>query len=110
MAQLRSRHDCQRATCGVKKSENVNSSTLQRSLRVVTYNMHGFNQGFLTIRDLCLSVSPDIFLLQEHWLTPANFDKFDNMFPEYFTFGNAAMASNIERGILRADHLVGLPS
>ena len=39
--------------------------------------------------------------MQEHWLTPANFDKFDNMLPEYFTFGKAAMASNTERGILR---------
>ena len=101
MAQLRSRHDCHQATFGVENSENVNSSTLQRSLRVVTYNMHGFNQGFSTIRDLCLSVSPDIFLLQEHWFTPANFNKSDNMFPQYFTFGNAAMASSTERGTLR---------
>ena len=80
---------------------NVNSSTLKRSLCVVTYNMHGFNQGFSTVKDLCLSVSPDIFLLQEHWLTPANFNKFDNIFPEYFTFGNTAMANSIERGILK---------
>jgi predicted metal-binding membrane protein len=40
-----------------------------QSINCVSYNMHGFNQGFSTIRDLCLKqVKPDLFLLQEHWL------------------------------------------
>ena len=101
MAQLRSKHDCHQATGGTGTIENAGSSTCQRSLRIVTYNMHGFNQGFSTVKDLCSSIKPDVFMLQEHWLTPANFNKFDNIFPEYFTFGNSAMISSIERGILR---------
>ena len=101
MAQLQAGYDCHQATCGIANIENADSYTLQRSLRIVTYNMHGFNQGFSTVRDLCLSVSPDIFLLQEHWLTPANLNKFDKIFPEYFTFGNSAMVSSTEGGILR---------
>lgn len=101
MAQLRSKLDCHQATGGTGNIENAGSSACQRSLRIVTYNMHGFNQGFSTVKDLCSSIKPDIFMLQEHWLTPANFKQFDNIFPEYFTFGNSAMISSIERGILR---------
>ena len=41
-------------------------------LSIVSYNMHGYNQGLHTVKDLMLSSKPDIFILQEHWLTPAN--------------------------------------
>ena len=36
---------------------------------------------------------PDIFLLQEHWLTPANLFKFDKYFSDYLSFGSSAMAT-----------------
>jgi len=37
-----------------------------------------FYQGFPAIEHLAKSDTPsDILLLQEHWLTPANMDKFD---------------------------------
>jgi len=39
---------------------------------------------------------PDIFLLQEHWLTPANLFKFDKYFSDYLSFGSSAMASCVE--------------
>jgi len=71
----------------------------QRSLTVVSYNMHGFSQGFSTVRDLSASAI-DVFLLQEHWLTPSNLNKFD-IFTEYFTFGSSAMTSSVETGIIR---------
>ena len=42
-------------------------------LSIVSYNMHGFYQGMETVKDLICSPScPDIILVQEHWLTPAN--------------------------------------
>ena len=42
-------------------------------LYIVSYNMHGFNQGIEVVSDLANSNDPpDIILLQEHWLTPAN--------------------------------------
>ena len=69
-------------------------------LSFVSYNMHGFNQGFSTVRDLCIRHSPDLFLLQEHWLLPCNFSSFDKMFPDYFCFGSSAMNSKIDAGIL----------
>jgi len=34
---------------------------------------------------------PGIILLQEHWLTSANLSKFDDLFDDYFCFGESAM-------------------
>ena len=62
--------------------------------------MHGFNQGSHSVRDLALSSEPGVFLLQEHWLTPANLSKFDDNFPTYQCFGSSAMASCVETGVL----------
>ena len=70
--------------------------------------MHGFNQGYSLVRDLCLSEKPDIYLLQEHWTTPDNFTKFDNMFPGYFVFGSSAMSSSVESGIIRGRPFGGI--
>jgi exonuclease III len=74
--------------------------TRQHTLSIVSFNMHGFNQGFPTIRDLCLSNDVDLLLLQEHWLTPANFSKLEQHFPNYFCFGSSAMAKCVESGLL----------
>jgi len=62
--------------------------------------MHGFNQDCATIDELITDYYADIFLLQEHWLTPANLFKLDK-FTEYFTFGCSAMSKAVESGILR---------
>ena len=77
------------------------NDALLRSLTIVSFNMHGFNQGFPMVRDLCLSSKPDVFLLQEHWLTPANMNRFEQVFPGYFVFGSSAMTNTIETGVLR---------
>ena len=40
-------------------------------LYIISYNMHGFNQGIEAVSSLLNgSDSPDVILLQEHWLTP----------------------------------------
>jgi len=62
----------------------------QNALTFISYSMHGFNQGFSTIRDVSANISPDVWMLQEHWATPNNLCKFD-MFTEYFSFGNSAL-------------------
>jgi len=49
-------------------------------LKVVSFNMHGFHQGQSVVDDLAKHSKPDLFLLQEHWLTPANLYLFDNYF------------------------------
>ena len=68
-------------------------------LKMITYNMHGFNQGYNTIAELIKVDSPDVMLLQEHWLTPANLSKFD-IFNDYFSFGCSALSESVASGIL----------
>jgi len=43
----------------------------------------------------------DVFLLQEHWLTPANLCYFSNFSSEYFYFGSSATSKCVEEGMLR---------
>ena len=77
------------------------SSVNLKSLSLVTYNMHGFNQGVHTVRDLINDCKPDIFALQEHWLTPSNMYKFDDNFPGYVCAGISAMADVLKTGVLK---------
>jgi len=72
-----------------------------KKLNIVTFNLHGFNQGVHTVRDMMLSDNFDIFILQEHWLTPSNLYKFNDNFPEYMCFGSSAMRSDVESGVMR---------
>lgn len=71
------------------------------NLKFVSFNMHGFHQGFSVIEDLVEHDNPDIFLLQEHWLTPTNLRKFETYFNGYFSFGSSAMSNCLDSGMLR---------
>jgi len=71
------------------------------NLDIVSFNMHGFMQGYCVLEELISDCRPDIFMLQEHWLTPANLNKFDNYFPDYLSFGCSAMTRCVESGMLR---------
>lgn len=71
-----------------------------KQLKVVSYNLRGFNQGCVATNELISTVDPDIFLCQEHWLTPVNLCKFNDYFPNYFSFGCSAMTDRIQSGPL----------
>ena len=79
----------------------MQSPVNNNKLKLISYNMHGYNQGITTVADLIASLHPGVFLLQEHWLTPANLDAFDKKFSNYFTFGCSAMTRSVESGLLR---------
>ena len=64
-----------------------------RQLKIVSFNMHGFNQGFSAVDELIHKIDPDVVLCQEHWLTPANLHKFNDHYGSYFTFGSTAMSN-----------------
>ena len=68
-------------------------------LDIMSFNMHGFNQGCESVNELIDNYNPDVFLLQEHWLTPHNLSSF-NVFTDYFMIGSSAMSKTIEKGIL----------
>jgi len=72
-----------------------------KQLKIVSFNMHGFNQGCATINEMIENMHPDVILCQEHWQTPNNLDKFDKSFTSYFSFGCSAMGKAVEYGIIR---------
>ena len=68
-------------------------------MKLVSYNMHGFYQGFPVINEPIKTISPDIIFIQEHWLTPANLYLFDKEFVNYFSFGCSAISKHVESGM-----------
>lgn len=81
----------------LKMANSVNSFCVN----MMSYNMHGFHQGCPTLDDMIEQYNPDVFLLQEHWLTPTNLYKFDQHFADYFSFGSSAMSSTVAAPMLR---------
>jgi len=77
-------------------------------IQIISYNLHGYNQGFHVVRDLACRDDISIFLLQEHWLTPSNLVKFEENFPKYDCFGCSAMNKSVEKGVLRGRPYGGL--
>ena len=69
------------------------------SLTLVSYNMHGFNQGKPMLSELCLN--SDIICVQEHWLLPSNLNCFNEFNSHFIGFSSSAMDSVAGRGILR---------
>lgn len=68
-------------------------------LTVMTYNLHGFNQGKELLSDVCNKKLYDVIFVQEHWLSSANIHKLD-IFNDYSCYGVPAMQSLISRDIL----------
>ena len=69
------------------------------SLTLVSYNMHGFNQGKSMLSELCLN--SDIICVQEHWLLPNNLNCFNEFNSHFIGFSSSAMDSVAGRRILR---------
>jgi len=78
-------------------SDTINTS---HRLTVVSYNLHGLNQGRVALIDLMSSIIPDIFMVQEHWLSPDNLYKLDAISDDYFVFGSSAMMTCVSSGPL----------
>ena len=76
------------------------SSCVGSNLIIVSYNMHGYNQGVVTLKDLIANKNPDVMLLQEHWLTPDNLKRFMQDFGDYHSFGSSAQGNAISSGPL----------
>ena len=52
--------------------------------------------------DLLLTNTPDIIIcLQEHWLTPDNMNKLDNLSDNYIGVGSSATGAAVSDGIMR---------
>ena len=73
---------------------------MARNLSVICYNLHGFNQGSHGVKDLMKTTIPDVFMLQEHWLSPDNLHKLNSLSNEYFVYASSAMTECVNSGPL----------
>ena len=75
---------------------NVLSSSL--NINIISFNMHGFNQGEIMLRELCSR--NDLLLIQENWLTPGNLHKLTHFSNDFHFFGKSAIdvSSSILKG------------
>jgi len=71
-------------------------------LTVVSYNLHGFNQGTILLKSLCST--RDILFVQEHWLAPFDLDKLNAVNPNMICFASTTVDDAVSR-----DCLVGRP-
>ena len=94
-------HDSVYDTVYWDSNDSIDNDGTCIPITILSYNMHGYNQGCIAVRDIVISMSPDVVFLQEHWLTPGNLDRFCVDFPGYFGFGASAMSSAVESGVLR---------
>lgn len=69
------------------------------TLKCLSYNLHGFNQGSSLLNNTCNEV--DCILIQEHWLTPANLGKIANFSKNFFFYGKSAMEVAVANSVLK---------
>jgi len=50
-------------------------------LNFVTYNTHGYNQGFYYLQQLCSSA--DVLFVHKHWLPPCGLSKLQNVSDDF---------------------------
>src|SRR5580698_6489974 len=74
----------------------------QSTIKCLSYNLHGLNQGSSLLSTLVSNLSPPDFLfIQESWLTPDNLWKILNFNKNYTGFGISAMEHMLSKKILR---------
>jgi len=67
-------------------------------LVVISYNLHGLNQGAVGIIETIEKLVPSIILIQEHWLTSDNMSKLTEISDQYLVFGSSAMEECVQSG------------
>ena len=87
---------------------NGSVAVCYKCISIVSYNTHGYNEDAPTVRGLTLSTKRDVFVLQDHWLTPPKLSMFENDFPQLMCFGSSAMSSCVESGVVRGRSFGGV--
>ena len=75
-------------------------------VKIASYNLHGFNQGVGMLLELCASF--DVIFCQEHWLSPDQLVKINNLSSDFHCISISAMDTVCGRGILRGRPFGGL--
>jgi len=82
----------------VKTLHGTMADNCSNSLRLATYNLHGFNQGSILLNDLCNNF--DLIAVQEHWLSTPELHKLINFNNNFQGFAWSAMSDKLQNGIL----------
>ena len=61
-------------------------SKLNINHRIVTFNIHGYNQGVLEVNFLCNVNKTKIIFIQEHWQSTERLKEFDQFKKDYIVF------------------------
>ena len=74
-----------------------------KSLKIVSLNCHGFNQGSEAIKAFCDTndLDIDIIFLQELWLTPETYFKIETISENYICYGKSAMDLAVRSSVLK---------
>ena len=87
---------------GTSGTLDVNAlSSAPGQLSILSFNMHGFNQGCTALQDLCESNEYDVIFIQEHWVSPCLMNKILNISNKYVGFGISAMEAAVPIRLLR---------
>ena len=68
------------------------------AFRISSFNMHGFNNGYSMVKELCGNF--DIILLQEHWLLSNHLHKLSEIDCNFQIFAVSAMDNKCATSIL----------
>ena len=79
----------------------------ENDISIISFNMHGFNQGKPSLDIIVSEFEPDFVLLQEHWLTPDRLDSI-SCHKSYVTFGCSSMDDRLSSGPLQGRPFGGL--
>jgi exonuclease III len=85
-----------------------NQTKLIMSSTIISYNLHGFNQGKHLLNYYCTRGTDDILFLQEHWLGPDSLNIIDSVCPGYYAFSVSSFETSVSSGLLRGRPYGGL--
>ena len=69
-------------------------------LKLISFNLHGFNQGKTFLKSVLDSSNVDLVCVQEHWLSTREFYKLSNMHSGYICFATSAMEDRLGKDVL----------
>jgi len=68
-------------------------------MKIVSYNLHGLNNGRSCLIDLCNDPDVVIIAVQEHWLPPDKLFLLNEVHPEFSGCGISSMSDKLVRGV-----------
>jgi len=84
------------------------SDHLSKAHKIVSYNLHGLNNGLSFLSDLCSDESVAIIAVQEHWLTNENLHRLSSVHPDFIGLGVSGMTNSLASEIYRGRPFGGL--